>query len=297
MNTVEHKNCIICNGTSLNKEMTVHDFVVSKEYFDLYRCQSCKFLFTQNTPLEDNIGPYYQSEDYISHSDTTKGFINKVYHVVRDIMLGKKFKLIDKLSTTKNILDIGCGTGYFLNFMKGKQYTTLGVEPDPNAREHGKKNFGLNIQSNEALLNGEIKEQFNTISMWHVLEHVFQPDLYLKKIHQLLDDKGHLIVAVPNHQCYDAAYYKEHWAGYDVPIHLWHFSPDTMTRLANKNGFEIISMKRLIFDPFYIAMLSEKAQGSSFAFIKGVFVGLIATIKSFVDVKKSSSIIYVMKKK
>jgi 2-polyprenyl-3-methyl-5-hydroxy-6-metoxy-1,4-benzoquinol methylase len=242
------------------------------------------------------VGQYYQSEDYISHSNTKEGFINKAYHFVRKIMLSRKYNLIKNLYKGKDILDIGCGTGYFLDFMKRKQYLTLGVEADMKARAHGIKEFGLNILPPDDLFNGSIKNKFGIISLWHVLEHLYNPEKYMKAIRELLKDDGHLIIAVPNCSSYDAEVYKNYWAGYDVPRHLWHFTPETIDLFVKKLGFKIVELKRLPFDPFYVALLSEKYKESGLGFIKGGLIGLMSLVKSFFNVRKSSSIIYILKK-
>jgi len=294
---LEHKHCAVCNSEQLSLLMKLEDYSISKEKFELFQCSNCQFIFTQNVPVENEIGKYYQSEDYISHSDTNEGLINKAYHFVRKIMLGRKYKLIKSLYKGNDILDIGCGTGYFLDFMKRKQYKTLGVEADSDARAQGIKNFGLDILPPEDLFNGAIKDKFGIISLWHVLEHLYDPKEYMKAIRGILKDDGHLIIAVPNCSCYDAEYYKNYWAGYDVPRHLWHFTPSTLELFAKNTGFEVIKMKGLPFDPFYVALLSEKYKGGSLGMIKGGMIGFISFIKSLFNVRKSSSVIYVLKKK
>lgn len=293
---LEHKHCTVCDGTELKLLLPLKDYSISKEDFEIFQCSNCQFVFTQNVPHEAEIGPYYKSEDYISHSDTNEGFINKAYHFVRKIMLSRKHRLIHGLTKGKDLLDIGCGTGYFLDFMKRKNYNTLGVEADDDARAHGIEKFGLNIHTPQDLLNGVIDSKFDIISLWHVLEHLYDPKKYLNAIHGLLKKDGFLVIAVPNCDSYDAKHYKNHWAGYDVPRHLWHFTPKTLEWIAKETEFSLVKMKTLPFDPFYVALLSEKYKGGSLALIKGGLIGFISYVKSVFNVKKSSSIIYVLKK-
>lgn len=292
-----HKHCEVCNGNQLNHLMDLQDYSISKEKFELYQCSNCQFVFTQNVPPENEIGKYYQSEEYISHSDTNEGFINKAYHTVRRIMLKRKYNFITKLYKGKDLLDIGCGTGYFLDFMNTKGFKTLGVEADEDARAHGIEKFGLEILSPDALFDGSIKDQYGVITLWHVLEHLYNPKNYMNAIRKLLKDDGHLIIAVPNCDCFDAKHYKNHWAGYDVPRHLWHFTPETAALFAKNTGFEIVKMKGMPFDPFYVSLLSEKYKGGQLGTIKGGLVGMTSFLKAVFNVKKSSSVIYVLKKK
>lgn len=277
--------------------MPVDDHSISKEHFNMCRCNDCDFIFTQDVPTESKAGPYYKSEDYISHSNTNKGLVNKLYHIVREHMLSKKHQLIASLQEGKTILDVGAGTGYFLNYMKQQGYETLGVEIDAAARAHGQKEFGLEIRPPKDLKEGHIKNKFHTISLWHVLEHLYAPETYMQHFHNLLEEKGCLIIALPNANSYDANHYKSYWAAYDVPRHLWHFTPKTLEKLANDNGFKLEKMKDLPFDPFYNAMLSEKYKNNAFALISGGFIGLISLLKGKMNVKKASSVIYVLKKK
>lgn len=276
--------------------MPVDDHSISKEHFNLCRCNDCSFIFTQDVPTEHNAGPYYKSEDYISHSNTKKGLVNKLYHIVREHMLSKKHQLIASLEKGKTILDVGTGTGYFLNYMKQKGYETLGVEIDADARAYGQKEFGLDIRSPKELKDGQIKNKFHTISLWHVLEHLYAPETYMQHFHKILEDNGHLIIALPNADSYDALHYKSYWAAFDVPRHLWHFTPKTLEKLANDNGFKLEKMKDLPFDPFYNAMLSEQYKNNAFALISGGFVGLTSLLKGKMNVAKSSSVIYILKK-
>jgi len=291
------ESCINCSSNDFKHVMEVNDFSITKEDFNLSQCSNCGFLFTQDAPSESEIARYYKSEDYISHSDTNKGLINKIYHIVRKIMLSKKYKLINRLPGDKNILDIGSGTGYFLNFMKQKGYDTMGIEVDENARSYGKEKFQLNILPPEDFINGSIDRKFSFISMWHVLEHISDPNKYMQIIHNLLTNDGYVIIALPNNSSYDAAHYKNYWAGYDVPRHLWHFTPDTLEQFAQKSGFKLVKMHRLPFDAFYVSLLSEKYKGSALGLIKGGMIGFISMLKSWINVRNTSSVIYVLQKK
>jgi 2-polyprenyl-3-methyl-5-hydroxy-6-metoxy-1,4-benzoquinol methylase len=296
MSIIHYKHCPLCDSERITKTMNVKDHSISGETFDLFKCQNCGFTFTQDIPDQAHIGDYYKSEDYISHSDTQKGIINKLYHKARSIMLDRKYRLIQSQVKGNRLLDYGTGTGYFLQYMSTKGYEAQGVEIDADARKFIEDKFGLQVIEPAQFLKKNDKEIYDAISMWHVLEHVEDPDSLLKKMHQLLDHNGKLFIAVPNHISKDAKAYKEYWAAYDVPRHLWHFEPKTMQLMAKKNGFKVESLHRLPFDPYYNSLLSAKYKKLAFSFFRGGVSGLLSSIKSWGDIEKSSSLIYVLSK-
>jgi 2-polyprenyl-3-methyl-5-hydroxy-6-metoxy-1,4-benzoquinol methylase len=297
MTSLTYTTCPICQYDTLNPYLQVTDHSISKETFPLVQCASCQFLFTQNVPQEANAGPYYQSEDYISHSDTAKGLINKVYHAVRNLMLRKKRRIIARYAPGKKVLDVGCGTGYFLNHLKQNNYHTTGVEISEDAKKVAQEKFGLNVHAPSDLTNGKLDKDYDAITLWHVLEHLYDLNGFMQTFHQSLSTNGVLVIAVPNHKSLDASYYRDKWSAYDVPRHLWHFSPETIRKLATKHQFEIVRYKRLPFDPFYNCMLSEKYNANGMPFIFGMLVGFASYLNSIVNIQRSSSIIYVLKKK
>lgn len=296
MTRMKVQHCVACQSKNIRKVMSVKDHSISGETFSVAQCSDCGFRFTEDPPVESECGTYYKSDNYVSHSDTSEGFINGIYHRVRRIMLDRKSDLIINLSPKKSLLDVGSGTGYFPAHMKEKGYDVKAIEVDDQARDYSIKKFGLNVFPPSALKEGEIKGPFSFITLWHVLEHLYDPDKYLLSFYQLLETDGHLIIAVPNHICADGQKYKEFWAGYDVPRHLWHFTPKSMEIMARHNGFAIIRKEGMPFDPFYVSMLSEKYMGSSIGLLRGGFTGFQSLIKGWQNPDDASSVIYVMKK-
>ena len=289
-------HCVACKSKNIRSVMSIKDHSISGEIFSVAQCSDCGFRFTDDPPVEAECGKYYKSENYVSHSDTTTGFINSVYHKVRQIMLDRKSSLLSSLSSKKTLLDVGSGTGYFPAHMKEKGYDVTAVEVDDEARKYSIKKFGLKVFPPSDLLGGKISGPFSFISLWHVLEHLYDPDEYMQRFNLLLERDGHLIVAVPNHLCADADKYKEYWAGYDVPRHLWHFTPNSMEILAKRNGFTIVKKEGMPFDPFYVSMLSEKYKGSAFGLLRGSVTGMNSLLKGWQNPDAASSVIYVMRK-
>ena len=295
-------NCPICNSSKTSKAFDAVDHFSTKETFPINDCKSCGFRFTNNFPSEDSIGRYYDSPDYISHSDSKTGLINRLYHFFRKQMLKKKVNLVSKQVVSRqkdniHLLDIGSGTGYFLNAAKEKGYTVTGIEKDNNAREYAVSNFELDIKDEQSLWSIE-NESFEVITLWHVLEHMENLNEVVAKIKSILKPDGVVILALPNHNSYDAKKYKGYWAAYDIPRHLWHFTPDTVEKLLGKHQFNIIKQKTMPLDAFYISMLSEKYRGSGslMQYIKAIVVGTVGYLRSLSDINNSSSVIYIAKK-
>lgn len=275
--------------------MTVKDHSITGETFELWRCAGCDFLFTQDPPVPEEAGRYYQGEEYISHSDNQEGLVNKLYHQARDFMLGRKYALVNKMARGKRLLDYGTGTGYFTDFMVRKGYQARGIEIDEGARRYGREKFGITVDAPEALFDSLSPGAFDVITLWHVLEHLYDPKKYLKRFNELLAEQGKLIIAVPNHKSTDAASYGADWAAYDVPRHLWHFSPQTMRRMVETAGFRVVTTRHMPLDPFYVSIMSQRYHNGG-GILSGGLKGLNSFVASTLDTERGSSVIYVCEK-
>jgi 2-polyprenyl-3-methyl-5-hydroxy-6-metoxy-1,4-benzoquinol methylase len=289
--------CPVCDGKSFSPFLTCTDFFVSGEEFRIKKCNSCGFKITENIEDEENIGSYYQSEKYISHSNTSKGLVNSVYHSVRKYMLGRKRRLVEKSTGLRKgeILDVGTGTGFFLNEMYENGWQVTGTEKSSDARDFAKKEFKLNNLPSEQIFALKDKS-FDVITLWHVLEHIHQLNEIMATFNRLLKNDGKLIIAVPNNDSSDAKHYRDFWAAYDVPRHIWHFEPKQMKQLGEKHGFKLNSLHSMPFDSFYVSMLSEKYKKSKLALLKGILYGKISWLRSIFNSAKCSSVIYVFEK-
>ncbi len=283
----------------LNPFISCKDYTVSRETFHIVQCEACGFRFTNPRPDENEIGKYYESEEYISHSGTNRGVVNKIYSIVRNYTIKQKVKLINKQLRTPNselrtILDLGCGTGEFLNACKQNDWNVTGIEPSEVARKHAKESFGINPILPEELF-GVKEKQFNVITMWHVLEHIHQLHKTIEQINKILADDGAFIVAVPNCNSFDAKKYGEHWAGYDVPRHIHHFTKKDIKKLFSRFGFKLEEVLPMKFDSYYVSLLSEKYKTGKSNLVAGFFSGLKSNLSAGGDNGYSSQI-YILRK-
>lgn len=301
-------NCPICNSEKFKPFLSCKDYTVSHETFQILECENCGFRFTNPRPTQTEIGKYYQSEEYISHSGTKKGIVNRVYHLVRNYTLAKKLQLILRLagrqkSQTINILDYGCGTGEFLNTCKKSGFQVTGIEPENKARNFAIEKYSLNILPPEAISSFK-NDSFDMVTLWHVLEHIHRLKEFLGELKRILKGGGVAVIAVPNLTSLDAKIYKEFWAAYDLPRHLYHFSPKDIRKLFSEFGFELENVKPMIFDAFYVSMLSEKYKKAEIAnkknsgsLISAVLKGAKSNLFASDSENTYSSQIYILRKR
>jgi 2-polyprenyl-3-methyl-5-hydroxy-6-metoxy-1,4-benzoquinol methylase len=291
------QQCPVCGNHNFKQTYSCIDYTVSHETFSIVSCADCNLMITNPRPETKDLRKYYQSENYISHSNKTQGIIDFVYKFSRVFTLRWKISLVKKFSIKKggfSILDYGCGTGDFLSQCKLSGLTISGVEPSEKARAIATQTSGADIK--ESLQ--EIKNTFDAITLFHVLEHVPELNETLNGLMSLLEKNGTMFIAVPNHESYDAQFFKSHWAGFDVPRHLWHFSKGNMTQLLEHHGLKLKSIIPMKLDSYYVSIMSEKSikrKSTITGFVKGMWIGLISNIKS--KENNHSSLIYIACKK
>jgi SAM-dependent methyltransferase len=276
-----------------NQFIIVKDHSVSKETFSLLYNKEYDILKTHPTPLLEVLPKYYESEDYISHTDGKRTLFEKTYHLVKRNAIKGKVSLLNKEQNSKGkLLDIGCGTGDFLVEAKNQGWSILGFEPNSDAKRLA-ANKGVLFTDDIFTLP---ENTFDAVTMWHVLEHVPNLQEYITNLKRIIKPNGTIIIAVPNYKSYDAKYYNRFWAAYDVPRHLWHFSKNSIKRLFSDVDIELKKVKPMWFDSFYVSLLSEKYKNGKMSFVKGFFVGFISNVSGLYK-KEFSSHIYILKNK
>jgi len=281
----------------MTKEQTqlyIKDHSVSGEMFQLKENEKYGFLETFPQPKTNQLSEYYKTEDYISHTDAKRNWFEKAYHLVRRFSLKQKLKLINGFKTeTKTLLDVGCGTGDFLKTAKDNNWIVSGIEPNAEARTIANQKTENAVFDIEQLNNFE-SNSFDVITLWHVLEHLPDLEYQISILKKLLKPKGRLVVAVPNYKSFDASYYNQFWAAYDVPRHLWHFDQNSISKLFASIDMEIEQLKPMLFDAFYVSLLSEQYKSGRKNIFKGFYNGLRSNLNAS-RTREYSSLIYVLK--
>jgi 2-polyprenyl-3-methyl-5-hydroxy-6-metoxy-1,4-benzoquinol methylase len=297
-NNKQFSPCPICNKEDIASLLHTKDYSLTGEDFQIIQCANCTLEYTDPAPSKEAIAPYYNFPSYISHTDTKEGLVNKMYHKVRNHTLTQKTNWVQSLFTGHkgHLLEVGAGTGAFANSMSKKGWKVTALEPDAASRQKALENYDINLLPIEELSHLE-PAKYEVITLWHVLEHVHDLNAYMKTFHSLLKPNGRLIIAVPNYTSYDAGFYKNYWAAYDVPRHLYHFSPLSMHYLAKKHKMSIVQKLPMWFDSFYVSLLSEKyKQSGMIGMMRAFFVGCISNLTALSNVDRGSSMIYEIKK-
>jgi 2-polyprenyl-3-methyl-5-hydroxy-6-metoxy-1,4-benzoquinol methylase len=218
--------CPICASVNINK--------VKKE---LSECEECRLQF-----LSTIQSPEYYTQIY------NKGYFNgEVYNNYlkeedyRRRVFQSKLKLIKKyIPCEGSVLDIGCGMGFFLMEMQKSGYHVNGLEISAYAADIALEKVGAHINCGN-LLNTSLKlKHFDIITLWDVLEHLYNPVESLKKISQIINPDGVLIIETLNISSLTAKILKDNWPLYYPPYHLYYYNYSSLSRLLEKTGFKII---------------------------------------------------------
>ncbi len=286
--------CPVCGYRISEPYLNCKDHSVSGEEFSLVQCKNCSFVYTNPRPNEKQIGKYYQSVNYISHTDTNKGIINKVYHLVRKKTIADKINLVNRLHEKGNLLDIGCGTGFFLENCQKQGWRSKGIEPDEGARSIAQNR--LNVPIEKDLLTSFLDEKFDILTLWHVLEHIHELNKTVEKIVSIMSGDAKVIIAVPNISSYDAKRYNKYWAAYDLPKHLYHFSKKTLELLMNNHGIKLVEIIPMKFDAYYISLLSTKNKYKQINFLEAIKEGYNSNKWAEKNDNNYSSLTYIFSK-
>ena len=289
--------CPICNGISFAPFITCIDYAVSHETFHLIKCSDCELVITSPRPTTEQANRYYESPSYISHSNKAQTLIDNIYVTARTFTLRWKMSIVDKYaapSPQKHLLDFGTGVGEFLKLAKSNGWNVAGVEPSEIARQKASDLISKDITASlEEIAHS--KQTFDVVTAWHVIEHVHELNATIATLKNLLRENGTLIIAVPNYRSWDAHHYKENWAAYDVPRHLWHFSMKSMTRFLENHSLRLTGIVPMRLDAFYVGLLSEKYRTGSYT-IRSAATSFTNALRSNRYAKKSkeySSLIYI----
>ncbi|MDK2908696.1 MAG: hypothetical protein PWR20_263 [Bacteroidales bacterium] len=287
-------NCPICGSSKVYQVKQVKDFFLSGEEFKVMECENCAIGFTNPFPAIDNLARYYKSPEYFSHANKNSNFLFRIYNFIRSFNSRWKARQVERhVSKVGTILDIGCGSGAFLLEMKKRGWNCQGVELDSESREFVKNTLGVNVVRDISEIDKAVR--YDVITLWHVLEHFYNPKELIQELKNYLKDNGLLIVAVPNRDSLDAHYFGAYWAAYDVPRHLFHFNSDSLRSLLESAGFTIIKAKPLAIDVLYVSYLSYRYLKKWLALVHGTLKGLFFLLWSRKLSDYSSIVLFVRK--
>lgn len=293
---ITRKECPLCQHHSYSLLFKTKDYFLSKKDFNINQCEKCGFVFTNPVPAIEQINNYYKSDNYYSHNDKTNSLSAWIYQKVKTMAIKRKFELVSSYVNKKGrLLDYGCGTGELPDYFKKRQWSVCGLEPDDDARKLARKK-GLEVYAD---LNSIIKrdESYDVISLWHVLEHIHDFKSTLKGLISLLSDKNSiLLLALPNRKSRDAEKYGKHWAAWDVPRHLYHFSRENVKYLCDETGLELLGVLPMKFDAYYVSLLSEEYLKGRKNYLKALWQGMLSNYKAGRS-GEYSSLIYVCRMK
>lgn len=295
-NLQEIKCCPVCGHEQFSSFKTVKDHSTSQEVFSVVSCNNCDFLFTNPRPADEHIGRYYESDKYISHTNQRSGLFATMYQVFRSRALKTKLSWINRhMNGVGRLLDYGSGTGEFLNFCKVKGWNVQGLEIAEAPRTSSIRNYKLDVRP-PAELRALESNAFDVISMWHVLEHVSNMKELLGTLLSKLKQNGLLVLALPNPESFDAEYYGEYWAAWDVPIHFYHFKKRDISALASQLNLELLETINMPFDSYYVSLLSEEYKSGRKNWLKASWIGLKSNVKGKYE-KNASSLTYILRKR
>ncbi|MBS4071312.1 MAG: class I SAM-dependent methyltransferase [Algoriphagus sp.] len=290
--------CPLCKSGHFLNQIEITDYAVTKESFLLSKCTECDLLFTNPRPTSEEIAPYYDFLEYYSHQDNSRNLTHWIYQRVRNYSTSKKIELIEQYEEEGKLLDYGCGTGELLNEARINLWKVTGIEPNDKARNQAIKKLGNRVYPSIDELKKE--NVFDVITLFHVLEHIHDLRKTLKKLLSHLKSDGYLIIAVPNHESFDGKIYGKFWAGWDVPRHLYHFNTKAITRFKEEFELSLVEIKPMIFDSFYVSLLSEKYQNPNQSQIRQYSRAIKNGLKSNQQAKNPgdySSNIFIFQKK
>jgi SAM-dependent methyltransferase len=294
----ENNICPACRATNTTDLFQAKDHLVSGREFLIRQCTNCGMGWTVDPPSEEEAGKYYASDEYISHTDSKQSLADRLYHLAREFMLGRKGKLVNTAvrKSAGVIIDIGSGTGYFAAFMQKRGWQVTGIELSEKARKYSVERFGIRAIGPQQVM--DLPSAYaDCITFWHVLEHLYNPEGWMGEVRRILKEDGKCIIALPNFASADAKWFGRMWAALDVPRHLWHFTPAAFRQFAAKQGFACERTSALPLDLFYISLLSYRNTGKALPLARGLLTGAVIALRSLFRRDSASSLVYVLSKK
>jgi len=232
------KNCILCGSTNRTVLYSMNEWKV-------YKCIECNLGVLDPQPDNEALANLYQQEYFQSHYNNE--LIPGSPEIKKRLLQEKhRLRFFQKFKKKGNVLDIGCGRGYFLLACRQQGYNVEGIDVSADVASYVRSNLKIKVHVGE-VSNVKLSERtFDIITLWHSLEHTSDPNLYIQNARKWLKDDGILVVDVPNYAGHDAKMNWQNWPNWDLPHHIYHFTKDSLTFLLRKHGFAVISNKNYL---------------------------------------------------
>jgi SAM-dependent methyltransferase len=210
--------------------------------FDVIECMQCG-LYQISPKLNTQQMENYYPEAYICYLEAIEDESNPWTRFNRFLGQNKRCRqVMRRAKSTGKILDIGCATGVFLNEMQKKGWKCYGIEPDQEAVAYARRRFGLDVFCGVVEDANLPANSFDVVTLWDVLEHVYDLNSTISEIKRLLKPGGVIIAILPNADAFERAWFEEYWVGWEVPRHYRTFTPNTITEFLKKHGFDEIEI-------------------------------------------------------
>lgn len=280
-------SCFFCGSHDIGSSIASVERLSKKETFHIATCGACGMKRTIDAPALKDIGTYYAHESYVSHT----GVRVWPLRVLRTLRLWLRAHMISSFFQRKgSLLDIGCGVGDFAALIQKQGWNVLCIEPDESTRQKAQKQYKLDVRDVSALAHLP-EATFDVITLWHVLEHMYDPLQTGATVKRLLNSEGVCIVAVPNAEAYSAEHYGCNWVAYDVPRHVSHFRSRDIHTWAERSGLEVIRQSSVPLDEFFCCLKSGALRGD------WLFVRVLRAIQCFCiaafQPKRASTMLFV----
>ena len=244
---MEYVNCNLCNS---------NEYKLFKEIngYRLVKCKQCGLVYLNPRLTQQEINKEYSAEYHIKRLLREEPKTKKEIEKEINKNIGRAEEIVKQFGNNGKLLDIGCGAGFFIAYLKRYGWDVTGVDISEWASKFAKEKLGLNVFTG-SVEEIEFNDKFYVITMYHILEHLPDPLRTLKRILELLADDGVLVVKGPNLGSFDRIWHGKKWRRYDVPFHLYYFTPKTYGLILEKAGFSVQKMIFQYWDP--IAHLME----------------------------------------
>ncbi len=235
--------CNLCRSDNAETVFTGHDLLHDLPgEFSWKRCRRCGLLYLSPRPGPENMARYYPA-DYMPFVSAIEEEAHIWRRWDRRYGMAKRCKIVTRhAGHPGRLLDVGCATGVFLDAMRRYGWDVQGVEPNEAAATYAREKLDLNVFAGDLCQAEFPAHAFDAVTLWDVLEHVYDPRATLAELARILRPGGLLVLSLPNPESWEVPLLGRYWAGWDVPRHLHLFTRPVLNRYLNESGFRMENM-------------------------------------------------------